>query len=89
MVDVIGIDDKYVYQVTHDKCGHILKYTEFEVIETTYTDYGGSTDSYDFIICPVCSKLTNVTPSRYHSWNAEQRRLIQNAKVEVTNRKKR
>ncbi len=84
MVDVIGMDDKYRYRVTHDKCGHILEYTEFEVIEDTYRDLSGCSEKYELIICPKCFPI-KITKQGYVE---HKNQIPSSAKVEVTNRKR-
>lgn len=55
MVKIVGKDPEAVHRVTCKKCASILEYTLSEVTYSYTTDYGGGTDAYNFIICPVCN----------------------------------
>lgn len=41
-------------------CGCLLEITPLDVKSDTYTDYGGGTDTYYYIICPKCHHKTEV-----------------------------
>jgi hypothetical protein len=58
------IDDKPHKSVVKkricDNCGVTLEYTPNDVKTTTYQDYGGGSDSYDYITCPNCKRRIEV-----------------------------
>lgn len=75
MVTVVGRDDKYRYQATCKTCASILEYWEQEVQRAIHTDYGGGSESWEYIVCPnCCGGGEDYIPAK--------------AKVEVTNRKR-
>lgn len=55
MVRAVGKDPEHVHKVTCPNCSSKLEYTLSEVTYSSVTDYGGGTDSYNYIICPVCN----------------------------------
>jgi hypothetical protein len=60
MPRLIEIDKSKEKKVTHGECGAVIGYFLNEVQKGTYTDYGGGTDAYYFIICPNCGKKIEV-----------------------------
>lgn len=60
MVEVVGKNPALQKQCTCHKCASILKYWPMEVKNGTYTDYGGVTDSWKYIVCPVCTNKVEV-----------------------------
>ena len=60
MVKVLGIDTSEVQEITCRNCASRLEFTRNEVVHSTYTDYGGGTDKFDYITCPTCGKKVEV-----------------------------
>ena len=62
MVKGVGKDLKEVHKITCKTCASILEYTKSEELEGKSTDYTGSTDTYDYIVCPECNERVVTWP---------------------------
>jgi hypothetical protein len=71
MVEVVGRDEKAKRRVTHSRCGMILEYYDREVRSQRYTDYGGGSETYYFIVCPECFSGDADAPACAISSNAK------------------
>ena len=60
MIKVIGKDPNVTKKATCRHCSSILEYLPIDVIEESRADYGGGSDIYKWIECPVCDKEVNV-----------------------------
>jgi hypothetical protein len=53
-VKVISLSKK---EVTCHSCKSVLEYVYYDTREVRHTDYGGGTDTYRGIDCPVCKSF--------------------------------
>jgi len=56
MVEVIGQNKDIQKQITCKNCGSILRYVKADVREYHGTDYSGSPDGREWIVCPTCNE---------------------------------
>lgn len=42
--------------VCRDGCGATIGYVPNDIQQTTHYDYGGGSDTYNYVTCPCCSK---------------------------------
>ncbi len=58
------IDDKPHHSVVKraicKNCGATLEYVPADTYPLTHHDYGGGSDTYDYIDCPKCSQAVRV-----------------------------
>lgn len=58
LIEILPSEEKIV---VHRDCGAKIGYYLNEVQSRTYSDYGGGTDTYYWIICPHCGKEVEVS----------------------------
>lgn len=63
MAKVVGKDSKVFKRCTCHKCASIIEYLPIEVKSRNYTDYGGGSDTYYWIVCPECGNDVEVDRS--------------------------
>ena len=54
MPKVIGFDPKLMKQCKCTKCAAIIEYSDNELREFKYSDYGGGSNICQELICPNC-----------------------------------
>ena len=60
MVKALGKDPKFVYTVSCDNCAEQLEYFGNETTTKSYHDYGGGTDFWTYVTCPICNHKVEV-----------------------------
>lgn len=60
MVKIVGTDEKYVHRKSCRNCAAMLEYTLSEVTRSFTSDWTGSRDEWNYIICPKCSYKVTV-----------------------------
>lgn len=55
-IRIVGIDQKELRQVTCKNCASILEYVLADMETKCSTDYHGSRDVTDYILCPRCAE---------------------------------
>lgn len=56
MAKVIKIDKTKAKRVTHSFCGALIEYFPIEVQTRIITDYGGGSDTWNYLTCPHCGR---------------------------------
>ena len=62
MPRLIRIENKEANEITHSKCGAVIRYFDNEAIKGTHHDYGGGSEIYYYIFCPnsLCEEKVEV-----------------------------
>lgn len=47
-------------QMSCQQCGALIAYVPNDIIKKTFSDYGGGSDTYNYVNCPNCQKDTRI-----------------------------
>jgi RNase P subunit RPR2 len=67
MVKIVKVEPhpSVIKQCVCKNCGATLEYTPQDILRRTVRDYGGGSDTYNYISCPNCNKEVTIYPWKY------------------------